>query len=72
MGNFDASDDPVEEPTILNTKTFLIDSGNNIGKGVIQDFCTCAGALPAMGGSILHRTSSLAYAIALLIFELER
>ena len=41
-------------------------------KGVIQDFFTCAGALPTMGGSILHKTSSLADAISLLVVELER
>ena len=38
---------------------------NIIGKGVIQYFFTCAGTLPSMGGSILHRTSSLADAISL-------
>ena len=72
MGNFDAFDDPLEEPTILHTKKFRVGSGNIIGKGVIQDFFTCAGALPIMGGSILHRTSSLTDAISLLIVELER
>ena len=71
-GNFDAFDNPHEEPTILHTKKFRIGSGNIIGKGVIQDFFTCAGALPIMGGSILHRTSSVADAISLLIVELER
>ena len=64
MGNFDAFDDPVEEPNVLRTKKIQIGSGNIIGKGFIQDFFTCAGALPAMGGSILHRTSSLADAIS--------
>ena len=48
MGNFDAFDDPPEEPTVLYTKMFRIGSGNIIGKGVIQDFFTCAGALPSM------------------------
>ena len=72
MGSFDAFDDPPEEPTILHTKRFRIGSGNNIGKGVIQDFFPCAGALPTMGRSILHRTSSLADAISLLIVELQR
>ena len=72
MENFDAFVDPPEEPTILYTKKFRIGSGNIIGKGVIQDFFTCAGALPSMGSSILHRTSSLADAISLLIVELER
>ena len=72
MENFDAFDDPHEEPTILHTKMFGIGSGNIIGKGVIQDFFTCAGALPTMGGSILHRTSSFVDAISLLIVELER
>ena len=43
-------------------------SGNIIGKGVIQDFFNCAGALPSMGGSIIH----IADAIAMLIVELER
>ena len=71
-GNFDAFDNPHEEPTILHTKKFRIGSGNIIGKGVIQDFFTCVGALPTMGGSILHKTSSRADAISLLIVELER
>ena len=53
-------------------KKFRVGSGNIIGKGVIQDFFTCVGALPTMGGSILHRTSSLPDAISLLIVELER
>ena len=65
-GNVDAFDYPHEEPTILHTKKLRIGSGNIIGKGVIQDFFTCAGALPTMGGSILHITSSLADAISLL------
>ena len=56
---------------LFYTKKFWIGSGNIIGKGVIQDFFTCAGALPTMGGSILHRTSSLADAISLLVVELE-
>ena len=56
----------------MHTKKFRIGSGNIIGKGVIQDFFTCVGALPSMGGSILHRTSSLADAIAMLVVELER
>ena len=38
------SDIPAEEPPILHTKKFRIGSGNIIGKGVIQDFFTCAGA----------------------------
>ena len=67
-GNFDAFDNLLEEPTILHTKKFRIGSGNIIGKGVIQDFFTCAGALPTMGGSIL----SLVDAISLLVVELER
>ena len=41
-------------------------------KGFFQYLFTCAGALPSMGGSILHRTSSLADAISLLVVELER
>ena len=65
-------DYPLENPIILHTKKFRIGSGNVIGKGVIQDFVTCDGALPTMGGSILHRTSSFADAISLLIVELER
>ena len=69
--NMENPDVPAEEPPILHTKKFWIGSGNIIGKGVIQDFFTCAGALPTMSGSILHKTSSLAYAIALLIVELE-
>ena len=72
MENFDPIDDPLENPTILHTKRFRIGSGNIIGKGVIQDFFTCAGALPTMSGFILHKTSSLADAISLLIVELER
>ena len=56
----------------LTHKKFRIGSGNIIGKGVIQDFFTFAGALPSMGSSILHRTSSLADAIAILVVELER
>jgi hypothetical protein len=65
-GNFDAfvNSDPHEETTILHAKKFRIGSGNIIGKGVILDFFTCAGALPTMGGSILHKTSSLADAIS--------
>ena len=53
-------------------KKIRVGSGNIIGKGVIQDFFTCASALPTMGGSIIHRTSSLANAIPLLVVELER
>ena len=72
-GNFDAFDNTHEEPTILHTKKFCIGSGNILlEKGVIQDFFTCAGALPTMGGSILHKTSSLEDAISLLVVELER
>ena len=67
--NFDAS---TKEPTFSHIKRFCVGSGNIIGKGVIQDFFTCAGALPSMGSSILHRTSSLADAIAMLVVELER
>ena len=63
---------PADEPPILHTKKFRIGSGNIIEKGVIQDFFTCAGALPIMCGSILHRTSSLADAISLLVVELGR
>ena len=53
-GDLDAFDNtnPHEESTILHTKKFCIGSGNIIGKGVIQDLFTCAGALPTMGGSI--------------------
>jgi len=73
-GNFDnfAKRNPHEEPTITHTKKFRIGSGNIIGKGVIQDFFTCAGTLPTLGGSILNKTNSLADAITLLIIELER
>ena len=35
MENFEAFDDPHEDPTILHTKNFRIGSGNIIGKGVI-------------------------------------
>ena len=71
-GNFDAFDNTHENPTIMHTKKFRIGSGNIIGKGVMQDFFTCVGALATMGGSILHRASSLADAISLLVVELER
>ena len=71
-GNLDAFDNPHEESTILHTKKFCIGSGNIIGKGVIQDLFTCAGALPTLGGSIHQKTSSLADAISFLVFELER
>ena len=69
MKNLEA---PADEPPILHTKKFRIRSGNIIGKGVILDFFTCVGALPFLGCSILHRTSSLADAIAMLVVELER
>ena len=49
--------DPLDEATTLHIKKFRVGSGDIIGKGVLQDFFTCAGALPTMGGSILHRTS---------------
>ena len=64
--------DPPDEATTLHIKKFRVGSGNIIGKGVLQDFFTCAGALPTMGGSILHRTSSLADAVSMLIVEIER
>ena len=70
--NMENSNAPAKEPPILHTKKFQIGSGNIIGKGVIQDVFTCAGALASMGGSILHRTSSLADVVAMLVFELER
>ena len=66
------SDTPAKEPTIFHTEIFRVGSGNIIGKVVIQDFFTCAGALPTMSGSMLHKTSSLADAIAMLVVELER
>ena len=50
------SDAPTKEPTISHTKRFRVGSGNIIGKGVIQDFFTCVGALPTLGGSILLGT----------------
>ena len=56
----------------MHTKKLHIGSGNIIGKGVIQDFFTCVGALPMLGGSILHKTNCLADAISLLVVELER
>ena len=73
-GNFDAfaNTNPHEESTILHTKKLHIGRGNIIGNGVIHDFFTCAGPLPLMGGSILHKTSSLVGAISLLVVELER
>ena len=70
--NMENPEAPADEPPILHTKEFRIGSGNIIGKGVIQDFFTCAGALPSMGSSILHKTSSLADSIAMLVVELER
>ena len=70
--NMENPEVPADEPPILHTKKFRISSGNIIGKGVIQDFFTCASALPSMGSSILHRTSSLVDAIAMLVVELER
>ena len=51
------SDAPAKEPPILHTKKFRIGIGNIIGKGVIQDFFTCVGALHSMGSSIVHRAS---------------
>ena len=62
----------LKESTILHTIKLRIGSGNIIGKGVILDFFTCAGALLMLGGSILHKTSSLVDAISLLVVELER
>ena len=62
----------LKNPPSYIQKKFHVGSGNIIGKGVIQDFFTCAGALPYMGSYILHRTSSLADAIAMLVVELER
>ena len=37
-GNFDAFDNPHEEPTILHTKKFWIGSGNIIGKELFKIF----------------------------------
>ena len=62
----------LKNPLSYIQKQFRIGSGNIIGKGVIKVFFTCAGALPSMGSSILHRTSSLVNAIAMLVVELER
>jgi hypothetical protein len=46
-----ANNDPHgEEPTIIHTKKLRVGSGNIIGKGVIQDFFTCAGTLHMLGG----------------------
>ena len=56
----------------MHTKKLHVGSGNIIGKGVIQDFFTCVGTLPMLGGSILNKTSSLVDAVYLLIVELER
>ena len=63
---------PPDEGTTLHIKKFRVGSGNIIGKGVLQDFFSCAGALPTMGGSILHRTTSLVDAMSVLIIEIER
>ena len=41
-----ANINPHKETTILHTKILRIGSGYIIRKGVIQDFFTCAGALP--------------------------
>ena len=35
-GDFDAFDNPHEEPTILHTKKFRIGSGNIVGKGLFK------------------------------------
>ena len=51
--------EPPDETTTLHIKKFWVGSGNIIGKGVLQDFFTCAGALPTMGGSILHKLVAL-------------
>ena len=56
----------------METKRFRIGSGNVIGKSVIQEFFTCAGVIPAIGGSILTKTNSYVDAIILLVLELER
>ena len=67
-----ADDDPSKSEPIMQTKKLCIGSGNIIGKSVIQDFFTCAGLLPLIGGSIVARTTSYADAIYLLIGQLER
>ena len=61
-GNFDdfANNDPhEEEPTIMHTKKLRVGSGNIIGKGVIQDFFTCVGTLPMLGGRFLTKLLAL-------------
>ena len=62
----------LKNPLSYIQKKFRIGSGNIIGKGAIQDFFTCADALPSMGSSIIHRTSSLVDTITMLVVELER
>ena len=45
-----ADDDPSKSEPTMQTKKLRIGSGNIIGKSVIQDFFTCVGSLPLMGG----------------------
>jgi hypothetical protein len=59
-------------PTVLHTKRFRIGNGDIIEKSVIQEFFTCVGTIPVIGGSILARTTSYVDAIILLVVELER
>ena len=61
-----------EAPSVLHTKRFHVGSGDIIGKSVIQEFFTCAGTIPVLGGSILAKTTSYVDAIILLVVELER
>ena len=67
-----ADDDPSKSEPTMQTKKLHIGSGDIIGKSVIQDFFTCAGSLPLMGGSIVTRTICFADAISMLIAQLER
>ena len=59
-------------PLICKTKKLRIGSGNVIGKSVIQEFFTCVGVIPTIGGSIHMKTNSYADAIVMLVIELER
>ena len=54
-------------PLTLQTKNIHTGSGNVIGKDVIQEFFTCAGVMPTIGGSICTKTNSYAGAMLMLV-----
>jgi hypothetical protein len=62
----------VEIPPNLDSKFFVMGSGNIIGKSTIQEFFTCTGALVCNDIPILKRTKSYAEAISALVLKLER